>query len=147
VLKRVTDKTWLQEAAQAAGNTDLKSLAIVYHIQGSSFGDTIDIIDAKTGVTQDTLFGFYFGEAFGRMALTNATGSTVRRLDYVYTKQNDHSLGDALIIKNVTTNKNSARITFQGTMNYLVTPTGTAGLKVCNGTFTVGKEMFFTNSP
>src|SRR5215212_8759846 len=68
-LKRVTDKTWLQDAAQASGITDLKSLAIVYHTAGSSFGDTIDIIDAKTGVTKDTLFGFYFGEAFGRMAL------------------------------------------------------------------------------
>ena len=39
----ITEITLLQDAAQAGG-VDPKNLALVYHVQGSSFGDTIDIV-------------------------------------------------------------------------------------------------------
>ncbi len=146
--KSISDKTWIKDIANTAGITNTGTLMVVYHIQGSSFGDTIDVINAKTGAVDDTLFGFYFGEAFGRMAVTNAAGNSVKRLDYIYTKQNDHSFGDALVTKTTVTNKNgTVKTTISGTMNYIITPDANGGLRICNGTFTTGKELSFTNSP
>lgn len=148
VTRSINDKTWVKDIAKTADVTDLSTLMVVYHVQGSSFGDTIDVINPKTGVVLDTLFGFYFGESFGRMAMTNAPGNSVKRLDYIYTKQNDHSFGDALVTKTTITNKTGAvRTTIQGTMNYIITPDGNGGLRICNGTFSTGKELFFTNAP
>jgi hypothetical protein len=148
LTRSITDKTWVKDIAQSAGVTDLSTLMVVYHIQGSSFGDTIDVINPKTGAVDDTLFGFYFGEAFGRLAMTNAAGNSVKRLDYIYTKQNNHSFGDALVTKTTVTNKTgTVRTTIGGTMNYIITPDGNGGLRICNGTFTTGKELFFTNAP
>lgn len=148
MTKAVSDKTWVKDIAHTAGVTDLSSLMAVYHINGSSFGDTIDVINPKTGAVQDTLFGFYFGEAFGRMAVTNAAGNSVKRLDYIYTKQNDHSFGDALVTKTTITNKNGTlKTTISGTMNYIITPDDNGSVRICNGTFVTGKALVFTNSP
>jgi hypothetical protein len=140
----ITHETLLNEAAQAAG-VDPGTLTLVYHLHGTDFGDTVDIVNSSTGVVVDTLFGFYFGESFGRQAITNAAGNIVKRLDYIYTKQNDHSLGNALVTKTYSSNR-PTRIS--GTMNWVVTPTGTKGTKICNGTFSVGPvPFFFINQP
>ena len=137
----ITHKTLLNDAAQTAG-VDPGTLMLVYHIHGSDFGDTVDII-TKSGTVVDTLFGFYFGEAFGREAVTNSTGTVVKRLDYIYTKQNDHSLGDALVTKTSSPSK-PGQPQISGTMNWLIIPQGGPNpTKICNGTFSVGQELFF----
>jgi len=148
VNKPVSDRTWLQDVAAAAGVSS-RDMRIVYHLQGNALGDTIDVINATNGTVYQTLFGFYFGEDFGRQSLRNAAGNANKRIDYIYTSQSDHSLGDALNSKTFSTNRNgSIRLVLQGQMNYLVLPAGTNGLKVCSGTFTgAGTALSFTNAP
>src|SRR5258708_32438536 len=140
-----TEKTILQALAAGAGITDLTSLALVYHVQGTAFGDTIDIVNPANGTVLDTVVGFYFGEGFGRMALTNGTGTAVKRLDYIYdTSLNLHSLGAGIVNKNYVTNHDGTVTTkIQGTMKYILTPTGSNSLRVYNGTFRTGKQLAF----
>jgi hypothetical protein len=140
---RFTERNLLQEAAQAGGITDTKSLALVYHVRGNALGDTIDVVDASNGQVLDTLFGFYFGQDFGRMSLTNTNGTQHKRLDYIYTKQNSHSLGSAVVTKSTLTDrKGNARLFIQGQMQYLVTPKGNEGQRICTATFTTGRALF-----
>src|SRR5690242_18919743 len=61
VATQVTEQTLLQDAA-AAGGVDWHNLALVYHVQGSSFGDTIDVVDATSGAVATTLYGLFFGD-------------------------------------------------------------------------------------
>jgi len=150
VSQVITEKTLLQEVAQNVGITNLKGLALVYHENGSSFGDTIDVINPTNGVVLDTLFGFYFGESFDRMVLTNSSGAE-KRLDYVYTKQNTHSLGSALINKSAASNgngkgKGNAR-KIDGQMKWIVAPENNNGVvKICVAKFKTGPQLPFTGS-
>jgi hypothetical protein len=147
VSQAISDKTILQEVAQHAGITDVKTLGLVYHENGNAFGDTIDVINPTNGTVLDTLFGFYFGEAFDRMVLTNRNGAE-RRLDYVYTKQNDHSLGSALINKSAVSNRPGSARQIDGQMKWVVTlDAENPAVKICAGKFKTGKLLSFTNAP
>ena len=141
----VTEQTLLQDAA-AAGGIDWHSLALVYHVQGSSFGDTIDVVDAATGSVDTTLYGLFFGDNtvqdLGRTALTNSLGSEVRRLDYIYTSQNSHSMGACFTTKRFQTDGNgSLRETFNGQMQWVVNPVGNAGTKLYTASFVTTKPF------
>ena len=143
VSQALTERTWLAEAAQR-GNNDPANLGIVYHVEGNpGLGDTIDVVNLNTGETLGRLFGFYFGEAFGRMALMNRNGTQIKRLDYVYTDQNDHALGSSLTSKRFFVDRSgrTRRVMFTGQMQYIVTPDSSHGLKVCRGTFTASQPF------
>jgi len=145
VSSAITEATLVQEAAQAGG-VDPKTLALVYHVQGSSFGDTIDVVDASSGAVATTLFGLFFGDdavqVLGRTALTNNAGTQVRRLDYIYTSQNSHSMGASFTTKRFLTDKNgSVHSTIDGQMQWIVNPTGNSSTKVCIVTFTTTKPF------
>jgi hypothetical protein len=105
---------------------DSSGMALVYHINGNSFGDTIDVVDVKTGAVLDTLWGFYFGSdlSLGRMALTNSAGTEMRRVDYIYnTKQSPYALGSAFLTKKFVTDKNGqVRTSVDAQVQYLVRP-------------------------
>jgi len=144
----ISDKTLLRDISLAGGVTDLRSVALVYHIGGNGLGDTVDIVNSATGKPLDTVFGLYFGESFGRQAITNTNGKVVRRLDYVYTKQNDHSLGSALITKStITDKKGTNHVVIQGQIQYVVESTASEPAKICSGTFTATKPLVPTQSP
>jgi len=140
----LTDKVLVQDAAQAGGRSP-SSIALVYHLQSSGLGDTIDIVDANTGATLLNLFGLYFGDdaSLGRSAATNATRTVVRRLDYIYTQQNttytsfnSHSMGSAFTIKRFLTDTNGiTQVTVEAQMSWIVNPSGTNGTKLCNINF------------
>ena len=145
----VTDKTLLREKAAAAGITDLKSLALVYHIKGDVLGDTVDVINATNGaVLGEHVLGFYFGDYdrgqnLGRMALTNSAVTEVRRIDYIYTPQNGHSMGSAFTTKRYRTNHNgTVTTTIGGPIFWLILPEGTNGQRICSGTYMLGKPLF-----
>src|SRR5947208_7506200 len=58
VATRISEQTWLKQAAAAGGITNLSTLAVVYHVNGnSSFGDTIEVVNSYYGTTYTTLFG------------------------------------------------------------------------------------------
>jgi len=139
VASPITETTLLQQAAQAGG-VDPSTLALVYHVQGSSFGDTIDVVNASSGAVATTLYGLFFGDdsvqALGRTALTNSIGNLVRRVDYIYTSQNSHSMGASFTSKRfLTDTKGNVHTTIEGQMEWIVNPTGNNGTQVCTATF------------
>jgi len=144
----ITHKTLRQDEAVAAGISDPNTLALVYHVNANAFGDTIDVINSANGNVVGTVFGFYFGEGFGRKALTNNV-SWVKRVDYIYdTRQNLHSLGEGMVNKTYITNRNgTVRTTIQGQLKYLVPAQAGNPLKIYTGTFITGAQLTFTNSP
>ncbi len=97
----ITQHTLLSDEAHRLGVSPLRDLALVYHVNGSSFGDTIDLVNVTNGAVVSTVFGFFFGDdpALNRVAITNSTGTIVKRIDYIYTRQNSHSMGAALTTK------------------------------------------------
>lgn len=139
----ITEKTLMKDIAQAAGITEYSTWRWAYHIRGSGFGDTASIIDANGNVL-DEVFGYFFGEAFGRVAVTNAEQTVERRLDYIYTKQNTHSLGSAFITKRyITPTIGPKRVIIEGEMQWVVQPNAAApGGKVCVGRFTTGRTLY-----
>ena len=141
----ISQKTLLNDVAHANG-VDPAGLTLVYHIHGTDFGDTVDLINASTGAVIANFVGFYFGEDFGRQAITNSTGTIVKRLDYLYTQQNDHSLGAALVTKILQPKISGMQTQISGTMSWVVESTESTPTKICNGTFTIGREIFFNNS-
>jgi hypothetical protein len=141
----ISQRTLLNDVTKAAG-VDPGGLMLVYHIHGTGFGDTVDLINTSTGAVVVNLFGFYFGEDFGRQAITNSTGTIIKRLDYLYTQQNDHSLGAALVTKTLQPKISGIQTQISGTMNWVVESTASTPTKICNGSFFIGRELFFSNS-
>lgn len=144
----LTQQTFLQDVAQAGG-VDPKTLVLVYHIQGSGLGDTIDVVNASTGSTLVNLFGLYFGDTLGRTAATNATATVVRRVDYIYTQQNytytswnPDAMGAAFTTKRFQTDaQGNVRTTVDAQMHWIVNPQGNASTKICSGSFTTTKPF------
>jgi hypothetical protein len=140
VAAPLTDKIILQDAAQAGGVSP-DSIALVYHLQNSGLGDTIDVVNASTGATIVNLFGLYFGDdsSLGRSAATNASQTVIRRLDYIYTQPNTtytsfntHSMGSAFTTKRILTDTNGVtHYTIEAPMSWIVNPSGTNGTKLC----------------
>lgn len=140
----MTDQVLVQTAAQSGG-LNPSAIALVYHLQNSGLGDTIDIVDANSGTTLVNLFGLYFGDdaSLGRSAATNATQTVVRRLDYIYTQQNttytsfnSHSMGSAFTVKRSLTDSNGiTHVTVEAQMSWIVNPSGTSGTKLCTVNF------------
>jgi hypothetical protein len=144
----VTEQTILKERAAMGGITDTSGLAIVYHIDGSYFGDTVDIINASTGATLGTsVLGYFFGDdtrqTLGRAAITNATQTEIRRVDYLYTDQNTHSMGASFTTKRFVRDINgNTHLTVEGPVQWLELPRGTNNTRIFNGTFTTGQALF-----
>ncbi len=147
----ITDQTLLQSRAVLGGITDLSTIAIVYHLNGGSLGDTIDIISTN-GATLTTEFGLYFGSAasLGRTAVTNLTQTEQRRLDYVYTfngsqytDSNPDSVGAAITTKRfLVDSAGNTNMFIEGQISWDVQPQGTNGPILCIGNFTLGRPMF-----
>lgn len=145
VATPITEASLLQQAAQAGG-VDPSTLALVYHVQGSSFGDTIDVVNSSSGAVATTLYGLFFGDdsvqVLGRTALTNSVGNEVRRVDYIYTSQNSHSMGASFTSKRfLTDTKGNVHTTIEGQMQWIVNPTGANGTQICTGTFTTTRPF------
>ena len=131
----------LVDDAATKGGVNPSSVLLVYHLQSSGLGDTIDFVDANTGITLATLFGLYFGDdaTLGRSAATNATHTEVRRVDYIYTQQNttytsynSHSMGAAFTVKRFLTDTNgTTQVVVEAQMSWIANPTGTNGTRVC----------------
>ena len=124
ITQPISNHTLMQEVATADGTSDFSGWGLAYHVGGSDLGDTIDIIDRNTGATLRTLYGLYFGEAFGRLALLSGSGQQMKRLEYIYTDQNSHSLGSALLTTYYWFNSDGStnRTATLGQMQWVVAP-------------------------
>ena len=142
----INNQTLLQAAATAGGLADTSTLGLAYHLNGNSLGDTIDVIDRTKGTTLATLYGLYFGESFGRQSLLSASGQQMKRLEYIYTSQNDHSLGSALLtdyfLKDSSGHTNATYVL--GQMQWIVTTDNThTNTQVCSATFRTFRPWTF----
>jgi hypothetical protein len=104
------------------------------------------VINRTNGTTLGTIFGLYFGEDFGRMALLSASGKQLKRIEYVYTDQNSHSLGSVLLTDcyffDANGQTNNTVITEQ--MQYIILPNAShTNAQVCSGTFTTTRPWKF----
>jgi hypothetical protein len=135
-----TEKNIIQETA-ADGGADPATLDIVYHISGSSFGDTVDIIRISDGAVLRTMYGLFFAEdpSLGRTAITNAAQTEVRRLDYIYTDQNSHSMGSSFTTKRIVTDSGGVtHTTFEGPMQWLELQRPNRPTRIISGSFITG---------
>ena len=139
----VTEQTFLQ----STGITPLNSIALAYHVGGSSFGDTLDIVYTNNGAVVTTVLGFFFGDNtiqdVGRTALTNSTQTEVRRLDYIYNGQSSDARGGAFITKRYVSDKyGNVRPTMDGVLEWLDWNSGSPFATMYTGSFTTGKVLY-----
>jgi len=88
----------------------------------------------------------YFGEDFGRTALLSKSGQQMKRLEYIYTDQNSHSLGSALLTDYYFLDNagNTNRTYVLGQMQYIVTPDAAhTNTQVCTANFTTLRPWKF----
>jgi hypothetical protein len=148
VPRPVSNATLMADFAAQNGVTDTSWLALAYHVGGNELGDTIEVINRTNGtsIVNGTIFGLYFGEDFGRMALLSGSGKQMKRLEYVYTDQNSHSLGSALLTDYYffDSDGHTNNTVIMGQMQYIIVPDAKhANLKVCNGSFTTTRPWKF----
>jgi hypothetical protein len=147
----ITDQTLLSEAARSGGG-NAAGMALVYHIDGSSFGDTIDVVKKSDGSVLHTYFGLYFGDSseLGRTTLSNATGTEIKALDYVYTLEttaftspNSHSMGAVTVSKRFSTDKKGNPTTsIQGqNMQWIVVPREGRSTRIFSASFQTKKAF------
>jgi hypothetical protein len=146
----VTEQTWLIEAAEAF-NTTTNGLAIVYHVGGSNFGDTIDVVNRATGATFAYLLGLFFGdpsvEDIGHLPVFNAAGDQERRVDQVFVFyagnfEAGESLGSAFVTKRFQQDASGNRHdTVEADLNYLALAEGTQPTHMVVGTFTTTRPF------
>jgi hypothetical protein len=147
----VTEQTWLREAAEAGGTTDTSNMAIVYHVGGSGFGDTIDVVNRATGATMTSLLGLFFGDPsvqdIGHLPVSNAAGDQVRRVDQVFVFYGGNfeageSLGSAFVTKRFQTDAFGNRHdTIEADVNYEALQEGTNAVHMVVGTFTTTRPF------
>jgi hypothetical protein len=143
----INNLTLLREAARA-GNTDISWLGLAYHVKATDLGDTIEVIDRRNGHAVKTLFGLYFGEdtSLGRTGLVSGSARQIKRIEYVYTEQNSHSMGSALITTYNYTESNGStnNIMNFGTLQYIINPDAThSNTEVRTASFTTGAPWHF----
>jgi hypothetical protein len=146
VSEPINNQTLLQKAASDGGLRDTSGLGLAYHLNGDPKGDTIEVIDRTNGTTLKTLFGLYFGEEFGRQALLSSSRKQMKRLEYVYTDQNGHSLGSALLTDYflLDANGNTNTTYVLGQMQYIITSDAThTNAQVCTANFTTLRPWTF----
>ena len=153
VATPITEKDLLLAAAQAAGSSDISSMALVYHIAGGNLGDTIEIFDTNTHQQLATLFGLYFGDdaSLFRTALTNSVGTEMRRVDYfygfdntiyTYPNQGGHSMGSSFTTKRfLGDGRGNVHTTIDGIAQWVVAPFQGSGSRLVTGTFTTNKPF------
>jgi hypothetical protein len=141
----INNQTLLQAAATSVG-VNVSGLGLTYHIGGNALGDTIDVINLTNGATLTTLYGLYFGESFGRQALLSASHQQMKRIEYIYTSQNSHSLGSVLLTDYFILDSNGhTNITYVlGQMQWLITTDNThTNTQVCSASFRTFRPWTF----
>src|ERR1043166_7477145 len=146
VPKPITNATLLGDFAAANGIANTAWLTLAYHLKGNELGDAIEVINRTNGASVGTIFGLYFGEDFGRQALLSGSGKQLRRIEYVYTDQNSHSLGSALLTDYYFFDNagNATNTVIRVQMQYLIVPDAKhSNLRVCSGSFTTTRPWKF----
>jgi len=147
VSSKLNNKDFIQDALTATGLTNSSHLAVVY-VQNASTdpatpGDFIEVVDTADGTSVYTNLLFLYNSPFPA-ALVNGDGSRFAMGAQVVPLPlagSGDTLGGASIIGRVLPKKTVIR----GTFNYtsLRSPTATSNdeVKICSGSFDVGKPF------
>jgi hypothetical protein len=148
VSKPINNNTLLSEFARTHGyGTNTSHLGLAYHLGGDQLGDTIEVINRTNGSVVFTLFGLFYGEDFGRTFLVSSSGQQLRRIEYIYTSQNSHSVGTAALTDYyVLDGSGNTNMTYVlGQMQYLIQPDTThTNTQVCTVNFNTMRPWQFT---
>lgn len=146
VARAINNGTILRDLATANGTADYSTWGLAYHFRGNDLGDTIDVIDRNNGTVLKTIYGLYFGEDFGRTAILSGSHRQLKRLEYIYTDQNSHSLGSALLTDYFffDSKGNTNNTVVLGQMQWVVTPDATHDrTQICTAHFTTVRPWKF----
>ncbi|PWU16704.1 MAG: hypothetical protein C5B50_12965 [Verrucomicrobia bacterium] len=143
VTTGVNTRTLLREFARSYYLTNANSLTLAYHVNGALAGDTIEVIDAKTGNFVGPLYGLYEGDLYGRMPLVSSDGTQIKRLEYVYSQQDGWPVGSGIITERffLGANGNTNRTLIQGQIQFLTLPDPAHKLGFYSGTFITGRPI------
>jgi hypothetical protein len=145
VSRPINTQTWLHEFAVANGLSTSRGLSVIYHVAAEDLGDRIEVINSSTGDLVGSAFLLFFGEStdLGRVAITNNFNTQVKKIHYVYTYQNSHSMGSALLTERfyLDENGNTTNAVIQGLMHYLFVADYAHNLEICNVSFVTGKRV------
>ncbi len=141
---RVNNRTLLLPYAQA-GTAPLTNLALVYHLNSDPRGDSIEVYNTQTGQVVDTPYLLYFADdqGLGRAGLTNSVATQVRKIHYVYTSQNSHSMGACLLSEHLYKNSDGTlnNAIIMGDIYWVLLPQGDQPMQVFNGAIFSGKMI------
>jgi hypothetical protein len=144
VAKSINTKSILKEYAAANGLKNTKNIDLVYHIGAEERGDVIEIISKTNGVVLYTYISLFFGTNFDRTALASGDGSQVKRIDYVYGHQINHSAGSTITTIQYFTNQTglSKRVLINGQADWINLPDApNASPQIISGTFTATRPV------
>jgi hypothetical protein len=144
VAKAINTKSILKNYATANGLKSTKNIDLVYHIGAEERGDVVEIISKTNGVVLYTYISLFFGTNFDRTALKSGDGSEVRRIDYVYGHQINHSAGSTITTIQYFTNKlgQSTRTLVRGQLDWVNLPEGTnQSSQIISGSFTATRPV------
>jgi hypothetical protein len=143
VTSPMTDKTLVQNCAQHAGLKDTSGLALVLHVNGSSVGDTLEVVNTS----DPNLFHCQVSQLAFPESYTNSSGTVIKTFSYVYNNDSDifsdpssHSRGSAVITRTIGSGQGGTRTTLTGKLQFWLgdwidnAPAPKATL--CSGTFT-----------
>jgi hypothetical protein len=138
----MTDRTLVQDCARHAGRTDTSGLALVLHVNGSSAGDTLEVVNT----TDPNLFRCEVLELAFPQSYTNSAGTLIKTFAYIYNSGSDifgnpssHSRGSAVVTRNLTGNSTThTAITgkLQFWLGEWIENAPAPQATICSGTFT-----------
>jgi len=140
----MTDRTLVQNCAQHAGVTDTSALALVLHINGSSAGDTLEVVNT----TDPNLFRCEVFELAFPVSYTNDAGGLIKTFAYVYNSSSDifgdpssHSRGSAVITLTSTGKRTVINGKLQFWLGQWIDDAPAPKATVCSGTFTSTRAL------
>ena len=149
VTRPMTDRTLVQDCARHAGLTDTSGLALVLHVNGSSVGDTLEVVNTSDpNLFRCQVMTLAFPESY-----TNSAGTQVKTFAYIYNSDSDifsdpsdHSRGSAVITK--TTAGKMPRTSLTGKLQFWlgqwIDNAPAPNATICSGSFTAKGPL---NSP
>ncbi|HEV2391887.1 MAG TPA: hypothetical protein VG146_05935 [Verrucomicrobiae bacterium] len=142
--RRVNNQMFVQPYAQA-NFLPPDGVALVYHLNSDPRGDSIEVINRTNGAVLGVPLLLYFADdtTLGRMGLTNSVATQIRKIEYVYTSQNSHSMGSCLLNEHLYKDGNGTLTSavIMGAITWIVVPDGTQPMQVYNGSIFSGKMI------
>lgn len=141
ITRRITDASLVREWAGRAGVTNFKHLVLAFQPDVDSRGDSIQVVNAKTGQFVTTAFPLFFPET---AAAATPRQRKEKRFAYVFNLyQAEVSRGTAILTEQAFINKQGRtnRFVVSGEMQWYQLPEGTNALRFCSGTFKVNKPI------